>query len=402
MRFKNFTLLFLMGIFGLFTTNLFAQQDATIAPEDIRYWIGEGEHQVRFIVNWAEPDTALAWGYRFDAENVTIKDVMDGIASADYRFTFEAGGSYLTDIHFNDGVLDLSLTEPGWVMYLVNGETYWDTYDEKTLVDGDYVKWGDTFCGTLIDPANYIYVWEKEVAAVYPLADEAMIDPSEILYWIGEGENQAIFAVNFADPEDVCYAWGYRFAAESITLKEMMEAMAEVDLRFSFNCSPSSWGGYVLDDLTFNLGETVYSLMGYNAMYNVNGLPSWFTFDAQTIVNGDFVKWGDYTIGTEIASWTFVWETPVRPVPAYNTAVTENNVGMALYPNPATTYTMLDVNAQDATVTVTDLQGRVLRSFAVTNTTEPVRIETDGFQAGLYFVTVSDGVNHQTVKLSVK
>lgn len=402
MRFKNFTLLFLMGIFGLFTTNLFAQEDATIAPEDIKYWIGEGENEVVFIVNWNEPDTALAWGYRFNEDQVTVKDVMDKIAEADYRFSFEGGGSYINDLFFNDGVLDLSLTEPGWVMYLVNGETYWDTYDVKTLVDGDYVKWGDTFCGTLIDPENYIYVWEKEVAAVYPLADEAMIDPSEILYWIGEGENQAIFAVNFADPEDVCYAWGYRFAAESITLKEMMEAMAEVDLRFSFNCSPSSWGGYVLDDLTFNLGETVYSLMGYNAMYNVNGLPSWFTFDAQTIVNGDFVKWGDYTIGTEIASWTFVWETPVRPVPAYNTAVTENNVGMALYPNPATTYTMLDVNAQDATVTVTDLQGRVLRSFAVTNTTEPVRIETDGFQAGLYFVTVSDGVNHQTVKLSVK
>ena len=46
MRFKNFTLLFLMGIFGLFTTNLFAQQDATIDPADIRWWIGEGENEV--------------------------------------------------------------------------------------------------------------------------------------------------------------------------------------------------------------------------------------------------------------------------------------------------------------------------------------------------------------------
>ena len=59
MRFKNFTLLFLMGIFGLFTTNLFAQEDATIAPENIRYWIGDGENEVIFIANWAEPDTAL-------------------------------------------------------------------------------------------------------------------------------------------------------------------------------------------------------------------------------------------------------------------------------------------------------------------------------------------------------
>ena len=68
---KNFTFLFLLGIFGLFTTNLFAQQDATIDPADIRYWIGEGENEVVFIVNWAEPDTALAWGYRFAGESVS-------------------------------------------------------------------------------------------------------------------------------------------------------------------------------------------------------------------------------------------------------------------------------------------------------------------------------------------
>ena len=400
MRFKNFTLLFLMGIFGLFTTNLFAQEDATIAPEDIKFWIGEGENEVVFIVNWNEPDTALAWGYRFNAESVTVETVMDAISEADSRFSYQGSNGWLSDIFYNDGVLDLSLSGAYW-MYNVNGGTA-DLYTLQTVANNDYIKWGDESCGFFIDPENWIYGWEKEVAAVYPLADEAMIDPSEILYWIGEGENQAVFAVNFADPEDVCYAWGYRFAAESITLKEMMEAMAEVDLRFSFNCSPSSWGGYVLDDLTFNLGETVYSLMGYNAMYNVNGLPSWFTFDAQTIVNGNFVKWGDYTIGTEIASWTYVWETPVRPVPAYNTAVIENNVSMSLYPNPASSFTMLSVSEMNnATVTVTDLQGRVLNSFTA-QTNEPVRIETEGFQAGLYFVTVSDGANHQTVKLSVK
>ena len=149
MRFKNFTLLFLMGIFGLFTTNLFAQEDATIDPADIRYWIGDGENEVVFIVNWADPDTALAWGYRFVDETVTIKDVMDGIAAVDYRFSYDSpNGSWLNDVFFNDGILDLSLTEPMWVSYLVNGESSWDTFDQKTLVDGDYIKWGDTYCSS--------------------------------------------------------------------------------------------------------------------------------------------------------------------------------------------------------------------------------------------------------------
>ena len=90
---KNFTLLFLLGMFGLFTTNLFAQQDATIDPADIRYWIGEGENEVVFIVNWAEPDTALAWGYRFSEPSVTVERMMDDIAAADYRFSYDGANN---------------------------------------------------------------------------------------------------------------------------------------------------------------------------------------------------------------------------------------------------------------------------------------------------------------------
>lgn len=398
MRIKNFTFLVLMGLFGLFTTKLYAQTDATIAPEDIKYWIGEGENQVRFIVNWAEPDTALAWGVRFSEESVTIKDVMDKIADVDYRFSYDASGSWLNDLFFNDGVLNLSLVEAMWASYVVNGESSWDTFDVKTLVDGDYIKWGDTHCGTLVDPVNYIYVWEKEVVAVYPLADEAMIDPSEILYWVGQGQNQMVFAVNFADPQDVCFAWGYRFAeGADITVKDVMDDIAASDGRFEYNASEQGW----LTDITFVDGDVTYVLEGFNAMYNVNGVASWFTFNEQSVVNNDFVKWGDYNVGTEIAAWTYVWETPVTPVSVYNTSVSENNASLSLYPNPATSYTMLEGEMNGSTVTVTDLQGRVIRSFVVDDN-EAVRIETEGLQAGLYFVTVSDGASHQTVKLSVK
>ena len=118
---KIFTLAFLMGIFGLFTTNLFAQQDATIDPADIRYWIGEGENEVVFIVNWAEPDTALAWGYRFQGSSVTVEAMMDEIAAADSRFSYSGSNNWMSDIYFNDGYLDLSLAGSWW-MYIVSGE----------------------------------------------------------------------------------------------------------------------------------------------------------------------------------------------------------------------------------------------------------------------------------------
>lgn len=387
---KKFTLMFLLGIFGLFSTNLFAQEDATIDPADIRFWIGEGQNEVIFIVNWAEPDTALAWGYRFNEPLVTVETVMDDIAAADSRFSYTGSNGWLSDIFFNDGVLNLQLVGQWW-MYIVSGEMAGSGYTAQTVQNGDYIKWGDESCGIIVDPATYAYIWEKEVAAVYPLADEAMIDPSEILYWIGEGENSAIFAVNFADPEDVCFAWGYRFATETVTIKEMMQAIADVDFRFAFTDEPSSWGGYMLTDLQFNYNEVIYDLYGYNAMYNLNGVQSWLTFDEQTVANGDFVKWGDYTIGTEIAPWTYVWETPVQPVSIYDAVEEVEASALTVYPNPATDFIM--VNAQNSVyVEIFDMTGKM-----VLTSTEST-IDVRDLETGVYFVRV----NGNTTKLVVK
>ncbi len=396
---KNFTLLFLLGIFGLFTTKLFAQQDATIDPADIRFWIGEGENEVVFIVNWAEPDTALAWGYRFATETVTIKDVMDGIAAADHRFSYDSpNGSWLNDIFFNDGVLDLSLTEPMWVSYLVDGSSSMNTFDVQTLSNGQYVKWGDTYCGTMVDPENWIYVWEKEVAAVYPLADEAKIDPADILYWIGQGQNEIVFAVNWNEPNR-CFAWGYRFEGDSIFLKEVMDGIAAVDSRFTYE--PGDWG---IADIKFTDGDVNYALSGMFWLYNVNGLMGWYGYDAEPLVNGDFVKWGDESCATEIGEFTYVWTQEVEPVWA-PTGVNENqNYTLSVYPNPALNETYVTVeNAGLTTVSVYDVQGRMVSMESVeTEAREQVRISTEMLNSGVYFVTVSNESAVRTAKLVVK
>ena len=387
-----------MGIFGLFTTNLFAQQDATIDPANIRYWIGEGENEVTFIVNWAEPDTALAWGYRFEGESVTIKDVMDGIAAVDSRFSYDSpNGSWLNDIFFNNGVLDLKLTEPMWVSYLVNGESSWNTFDVQTLVDGDYVKWGDTYCGTLIDPENYIYVWEKEVAAVYPLGEEATIDPSEILYWVGQGENEIIFAVNWNEPNR-CLAWGYRFDGDQKILKEVMDDIAAADSRFSY--VQGDWG---VDDIVFEEGELHYSLAGQWWLYNVNGMMGLNGYDAEPLVDGTFVKWGDESCATEIAPWTYVWEQEVEPV-WVPTSVMESAMSLSVYPNPAVNETFVTIeNAGMNTVSVYDMQGRMVSTMSMTAMEgEQVRVSTETLNAGVYFISVSSDSAVRTAKLVVK
>ena len=393
MRIKNFTLLFLVGLFGLFTTNLFAQEDATIDPAEIRYWIGEGENEVVFIVNWNEPDTALAWGYRFSTETVSVETIMDDIAEADYRFSYEGSDGWLTNLFFNDGVLDLSLKGSYW-MYNVSGG-FGNLYTIQTVSNGDYVKWGDESCGIIADYETYLYIWTKEIAPVYPLAEEARIEASEILYWIGEGSHEVIFAVNWNNP-DTCLAWGYRFNEESVLVQDVMDAIAEKDQRFAYT-GADGW----LYDITFDAGTLHLGLAGLYWMYNINGVIAGLGYNQQPVVNGDFIKWGDESCGTEIAPWTFVWETPVTPV-SNPTMVSDQVLIRSLYPNPAQAYTMLSVEHSDApvTVTVSDLQGRILNSFVANG--ELVRIETSSLCAGIYFVTVSDATNCQTLKLSVR
>ena len=394
---KNFTFLFLMGIFGLFSTNLFAQQDASIDPANIRYWIGEGQNEVVFIVNWAEPDTALAWGYRFSEETVTVEAVMDAIAETDYRFDYDAASGWLSDIKFNDGVLDLGLAGMYW-MFNVNGSTAMDLYTNITVGDGDWIKWGDESCGNLIDPVNYFYVWEKEVAAVYPLAEEAKIDPSEILYWVGEGDRELVFAINWNNPNK-CLAWGYRFNDQIIFVKDVMDAIAAADARFAYDAST----GFV-SDITFNEGDLHLSLSGMYFMYNVNGFTAPLNYDEMPVDAGSFIKWGDESCGTEIAPWTYVWTQTVEPV-SNPTGINETETNtLGIFPNPAVSETFVTLeNAGLNEVSVYDIQGRlVCKETVEAQAGEQVRLSTETLNAGVYFVRVNSANATQTAKLVVK
>ena len=143
-------------------------EDATIAAENILYWVGTGSNEVVMAVNWA--DTALAWGYRFDG-NKTVSDMMSDIQAADPRFSFTLNGTYLDDILF--------VVAPGDTLRKQNAYSYWESKNNsvtdmgmsQTLTNGDFEKWAEPAAGIVVD--SFSYEWDSvtywSYIYVYPM-----------------------------------------------------------------------------------------------------------------------------------------------------------------------------------------------------------------------------------------
>ena len=299
-------------------------EDASFAASDILYWVGEGNNQAVIAFNWA--DTALAWGYRFSTESVSMATVLSDIAAADPRFNYVTGLYGVDDITFTDGDLNLSITPGSWWWSLLNHAGGMGMGD--MLQNGDFYKWGDLSVAIITDSTfmdygeysywDYTYVWPYAISpvsvptSVGPSVEEATIDPSAIEYWVGEGNSYAILAVNWAD---TCLAWGYRFNGEK-TVANMMDDIAAADPRFSYTLD----GGY-LSDINFTAGNRTLGITSGNWWSSTNngfmdmGL-------GQTLSNGDLEKWADPTAGVIVDStyddtYNNWWYTYAYPMTIY-------------------------------------------------------------------------------------
>ena len=131
-----------------------------------------------------------------------------------------------------------------------------------------------------------------------PVAIDATIDSSDILFWVGTGSNHVILAVNWAD---TALAWGYRFNSDSVSTATMMADIAAVDSRFSYT-------GAITDinyiDTAAGMTDTLgISLNSYWSSLR-NGTPD--AGMGQMLGNGDFKKWGDPVVGVVVDS--VYWE----------------------------------------------------------------------------------------------
>ncbi|MDR0604706.1 MAG: hypothetical protein LBG80_10425, partial [Bacteroidales bacterium] len=89
------------------------------------------------------------------------------------------------------------------------------------------------------------------------------ITSNDIIYWIGEGTSEAIFAVNWCDPE-IAFAWGYRFD-DSVLVSKVMDDIKAADARFDY-VATGSW----LNEITYKDNTYDLKLDGNNLIYILN------------------------------------------------------------------------------------------------------------------------------------
>ncbi len=208
-----------------------------------------------------------------DAENLSVS-----ITYATYGSNDQLNFGYIVG---NDTVWNETL-------YTTGGNSDWQTY--TTVIPATASQIAIHYYGNY---SYYGWIDNVTVSEATTVVD-ATISADEIIYWVGSGSNEAILAVNWAD---TALAWGYRWNGDA-TVSSMMTAIANDDPRFSYEYD--GWSS--MSNIMFNDGEVSLSTP-YNDWWwiNVNGSGNNGGM-GQTLYDGNFVKWGLYSVGVAVDS----------------------------------------------------------------------------------------------------
>ena len=143
------------------------------AFEDVEYWIGEGDKEALFVIDWNDginPES-IAWGFRFDTEP-TGEEMLDQIAEADDRLEINMAGGFLNDINFTNGYSHEGIGGTNgfyWGTFTGTNSGNWNMNAGLTTV----ISEGDWF-GCSFTDFNPAIVPEVPVAVSNPVGVSAM------------------------------------------------------------------------------------------------------------------------------------------------------------------------------------------------------------------------------------
>jgi hypothetical protein len=236
-----------------------------------------------------------------------------------YLLLDNAIGSY--DLSMNEVIETSIVPDPGSSNFIYIADAAFDYLNQLFYVTiTDYFSMGE---GKIFDMTGIeTGTFEAEVSAEAIALDFRINDFAfeDVEYWIGEGNNEALFVVDWNDgiePEST--AWGFHFEGE-ITGEEMLTAISEADDRLEINMA----GGF-LNDIIFANGYSHEGIGGTNGFY-------WATYSG--INSGNWEMNAGLTTIISDGDWFGCSFTDFNPaiVPGVPVAVANPPIAMASRP----------------------------------------------------------------------
>lgn len=219
---------------------------------------------------------------------------------------------------------------------------------------------------------------DTSITVLYAVDKNNSIAADDIVYWVGEGDNKVILAVNWAD---LSLAWGYRFATATLTVEEALDAVQAADSRFAYEAAY----GY-LSDIRFTDADQDLAIAPDFVMYNVNEEPIFLSYQEQLLSHGDILEFGVYSSVLTDNFWNNVWTARIHPVSIPASGMNSLSADKILvYPNPFVHYIIIDADA-NGRAEICDLSGRVLLTATLTRGKN--QIATADLPQGVYLLKV--------------
>lgn len=364
---------FLFGFF-LMSNVLLAQFTA----EDIRYWIGEGDKECYFVLDFRDgtTDPSFAFGFRFDeGEDVAFVDILEKLSLEEPVFSYEMTGMFLDDVIYNSHS-GLS-GEPDW----------WSTWSGEAV---DEMSMNGGMSESLTENRwyglSYGFMPAPQMPTVtYPAYSSQWFLADEFEYALGEGDDYAVVVIDFVEEngeDPVSFAWKVQFD-EVITFKDALLLIDSLDSEFEVE-----FDGENLVALRYkNLEGTEW------LVYEGTNMSDWRLAETDVLMDGSWLglaKGEQYT------------RRPFTPVPAEENPVMniENfDAGnFVVFPNPVSDVLYIKGN-KSVEIKIYDVSGREVRSIQNVVSGE---VDFSEFQNGIYLIKLSDEKHSKTLKVLKK
>lgn len=203
--------------------------DATLTANHLQAWVGEGLNEAMMIVDWCNDGVALAWGYRFNKDSVTVATMLQEIAAADANFGYEGSFSWLTNLYYMNGADTAYQIVPDNISYNHNGG-YANAADMEYIFPGDYVKFGGWMCSDY-DTTTWISTWANRITPAPALPE---VGPSDEVF-DGAVGTEGCQAIRYNDP--AILGW-----ATTCTINRGLQNAAEPSVYASFGSEENAIG----------------------------------------------------------------------------------------------------------------------------------------------------------------